>query len=319
MAVRIASGVGIHVGPSQKECQVCKKFFIERGLHSHISRTHDMTLGEYYGKYYPRFDRLTKEPIQFEEVDEYFAKDFNTHDNMIAWLKAAPKEEAKKYLIDCLVKRVEAKELKFAPSFNEVQTTRELPPYRAYRHFFGSYKAACEVAGVEVLFDDTIVPSKRTVAPDTILIDTREQQPLPFKNSRQQKLAFGDYTLADEAYTYTYVDRKSEGDFKSTVTVGHDRFVREVERAVQMDSYIYVVVESSIKDIEKNNLTSAHKANLNYVWASMRRLQHHFPKNLQFVFTGSREKSMKLIPYLLAYGKELWPADIQSLLSQKGK
>jgi len=218
-----------------------------------------------------------------------------------------------------LIHRIQTKGLSLAPSYVEIETTKEMPPYRAYRYFFGSYKAACQEIGVPALLDDTIVPDALKRVKGTILVDTREQQPLSFKNMKSQKLAFGDYTLAGTDYTYTYVDRKSEGDFKSTVTQGNERFAREVERAASMDSYIYVVVESSIKDIIANNGVTSHKSNLNYVWASMRRLQHQFPKNLQFVFTGSREKSEKIVPYLLAYGKELWTADVQSILANRGK
>ena len=57
------------------------------------------------------------------------------------------------------------------------------------------------------------------------------------------KLDFGDYTAAGDYYTYTYIDRKSEGDLKSTLSSGNlDRFKRELERAREFNSYVFVVI-----------------------------------------------------------------------------
>ena len=46
----------------------------------------------------------------------------------------------------------------------------------------------------------------------------------------------------------------------------------------------------------------------------MRSLTHEYPRRIQFIFTGSRKKSMQIIPRLLYYGKELWNVDIQYYL-----
>ena len=43
----------------------------------HITK-HDMLLGDYYVKNYPRFDKLTKNPIEFKNAKQYFSRDFNT-------------------------------------------------------------------------------------------------------------------------------------------------------------------------------------------------------------------------------------------------
>ena len=64
---------------------------------------------------------------------------------------------------------------------------------------------------------------------------------------------FGDYTMAGDNYTYTYVDRKSETDFKGTLGVGFNRFTNEIERAKRFNAYLYIVIESSIDQIIKNN------------------------------------------------------------------
>ena len=84
-----------------------------------------------------------------------------------------------------------------------------------------------------------------------VLIDTREQQPLKFNKSKILKLDFGDYTLSGSNFSNTFVDRKSSGDFLSTFGGQIDRFRREMQRCIELDSYMYIVIEKSIKAIEK--------------------------------------------------------------------
>jgi hypothetical protein len=298
-------------------CKICGKTFTERGLHGHVIKAHNIAIPEYYERHYPKVDRLTGEKIPYIDYHSYIDAQFQTRANEREWLKRASKEEAKEYLLKVLRQRVELKKLTHAPSFVEFETS-ELPPYKAYVYFFGSYEAACKEIGLTPLLRDRReVP---VIAPKEVelLIDTREQRPLKFKKSKQQKLAFGDYTLSGDDYSYTYVDRKSDSDFKNTVTIHQERFLRELQRAVDMDSYVYVVVEESIANIELYNKMAAHAWNLNYVWSSMRKIQHLYPRRCQFVFTGSRENSQKIIPYLLRYGKELWDTDVQYLLTVKG-
>ena len=79
-----------------------------------------------------------------------------------------------------------------------------------------------------------------------VLIDTREQMPLNFKKSSILKLDFGDYTLSGDNFTNTFVDRKSAGDFLSTFGAQADRFRKEMKRCVELNSYMYIVIEKSI-------------------------------------------------------------------------
>jgi len=298
-------------------CKECGKEFKERGLHGHIMKTHDITVPAYYEKHFPRFDLLTKEALPYQDYTAYFDAEFVSAENERKWLKSVEKEKAKEYLLRRLQKRMEMKKLTYAPSFVEFETS-ELPPYKAYVYFFGSFENACSEIKVQPLLYDRKSVEPITVGKPTILIDSREQRPLIFPNSREQKLTIGDYTLAGDDYTYTYVDRKSEGDFKNTITQQQERFLREIERAATLDSYIYVVVEESIKGLEQNNGVTCHKTNMKYVWSSMRKIQHVHPRRVQFVFTGSRENSQRIIPYLLTYGNKLWNVDVQYLLSVKG-
>ena len=48
----------------------------------------------------------------------------------------------------------------------------------------------------------------------------------------------------------------------------------------------------------------------------MIKLQNEFPRKCQFVFTYNRQESEKIIPRLLAVGKEAWETDIQYFLDK---
>lgn len=293
-------------------CKICNKEFTDRGLHNHIIKAHEIPVSSYYERYYPRYDKMTGKPMSYTGED-YFEKDFDTIDTMNSWLLMAHKEEAKKFLKQLLLKRIKDKDLIYAPSCTEINTTKTLPSYKVFQHFFGCYRNVCEEIGVKPLLQELESGETFKRPTEAILIDTREQQPLYFKNSRCQKLAFGDYTLAGNDYKYIYVDRKSSSDFKSTVTQGFDRFIREIERVKEAGCYLYVVVESSIYTIEQENIFCPHQSNLDYVWSNMRKIQHLFPGTVQFIFSGNRENSQKYIPYLL-FNESLKNKDIQSIL-----
>ena len=205
-------------------CKICGRQFTERGLHGHIIKAHNLPIPTYYEEHLPKFDQLTGEKIPYIDYHSYIDAQFLSPKNERDWLKKVDKEEAKTYLLKVLRQRMELKKLTYAPSFVEFETS-ELPPFNAYVYFFGSYANACREIGVEpLLLDRKEVPH---LAPKEVevLVDSREQRPLEFRKSRTQKLAFGDYTLSEEDYSYTYVDRKSDSDFKNTVTVHQERFL----------------------------------------------------------------------------------------------
>jgi hypothetical protein len=299
------------------KCKECNEAFkSERSLHAHIKK-HGVLLAEYYTTHYPRYNKLTGDPLPFKNKFDYFNNDFSTYQQMLKWCKKAPQAEVKSYIFKQLKNRIASKGLQYAPNHLELQLNK-LPPLDLSRQVYGSYSALCEELEVLPLFDKSIM--KQFFVEDEklkdihIFIDTREQKPLVFENSSKMKLDFGDYTAAGENYSYTYVDRKSETDFKSTLSTGLKRFKNEIKRARNFDSYVFIVIESSIKQIKKRNLFGPHKSNLGYIWHNMREITHEFKGTCQFVFTGSRSASEWLIPRLLLHGKDLWRVDLQYFL-----
>ena len=151
-----------------------------------------------------------------------------------------------------------------------------------------------------------------------IFIDTREQLPLSFNNSDSMKLDFGDYTAAGEHYSYTYVDRKSANDFIGTLSLRNiDRFKRELSRAKEAGSYVFVVIESDLQGLQsyigaaKKNKFGPSKINLSFIYHNMREISHEFKGVCQFVFSGGRAESEDIIPRILFFGEKLWDVDLQ--------
>ena len=309
------------------ECKECGKAFdSERALHCHI-KAHQLTLAEYYVKHFGRKNKLTGELLPFKNKQDYFEKDFYNRTQLIKWCSEnKDQEEVKEYIKNLLIKRINSKSLKRGPSHIELKIN-SLPSIDCYMNSFGSYTAACEACGVEPLFGTRLPPEFFENIDFTdmkIFIDTREQQPLVFKNQANMKLDFGDYTASGEYYDYTYVDRKSGNDFIGTLSLGNlNRFKRELQRAKDLNSYVYVVVESSLQKLEaymraaKNKKFGPHKTNIKFIYHNMREIAHDFSDCCQFVFTGSRESSQDIIQRILFFGKKIWNVDLQYYLDKK--
>jgi hypothetical protein len=302
------------------QCKVCEQSFkSERSLHAHI-KAHGVLLADYYVTYYPRFNLYSKEPIPFKNKSQYFSTYFFNSDEIDKWVDITEDEEVKDIILKMLKDRIVSKDLKYAPNHLDL-LLNNFPSINIYKRYFGSYNEACRRLQVEPIYNKAI--SKKFFMYDKnlkemeIMIDTREQTPLSFPNGKPHKLDFGDYTASGENYNKTYVDRKSEVDFKSTMTVGYDRFIRELERASSFDSFLYIVIETSVEKIIRNNSFGYHKSNLKFVWHQMRKITHMFPRVCQFIFSGGRNRSKILIPLLLRAGPEVWNSDIQYYIDNR--
>lgn len=298
------------------KCLECgEEFPSQKSLHCHIKK-HDMFLGEYYVKHFQRRNKLTGELIQFRNVDDYLEKDFSNVAQLEEWCAKNP-SEAKTYIIDVLKKRMDKKSLTFAPGTVELFSSC-LPSVDTYRNHFGSFSKACEAAGIKARFTKNM---PKEFAEDwsniKIFIDTREQRPLSFKNSECLKLDVGDYAVGGDLYDYTYVDRKSFGDFCGTMTSGFKRFCRELARCRSLGAYLYVVVESDLYKLDEANRKSPKRFDLGYVMHNMRETLREYGDCCQYVFSGDREASQIIVPKLLACGQKLWNVDVQYFVNKE--
>lgn len=302
-------------------CKVCSKTFSSlKGKHLHISKLHDMSLKKYYKTFYPKFSLLYKKPIPFKNINQYQSTDFINRDELIEWSLQSNKKEVKDYLIKILKDRKENKKIKFSLSEIELELC-DFPTIDVYKKVFGSYSKVCKEIGFNN-FSNQNMPidffEDKECHDLKIFIDTREQKPIEYDNSDFMKLDFGDYTAAGSFYDYTFIDRKSEQDFKSTLSgKNFERFARELDRAREFDSYVFIVVESDIDKIKKNNLFSPHKSKLPYIWHNLKELCQDYKDCCQFVFAGNRNGLKKIIPKILLYGKRLWKVDLQYFINKQ--
>jgi len=306
---------------SSFKCQVChEEFDTEKGLHIHLKK-HKMDLATYYTTFYPRNNLLTGKPLPFKKKDDYFNNDFSTRSQLIKWCMSQDKEVTAEYSLKKLKQRIELKSLKYAPNHLELKINK-LPDIDVYKYAFGSYGAACKAAGVRPLhgsaIDENFFKEDEHFENLKIFVDTREQKPLTFNVSEDLKLDFGDYTVGGDDYNYTYVDRKSDSDFKGTLSGGLARFKRELQRVQDFDSYLFIVVESDLNRLYKNNAFGPHKSNLEFIYHNMRLISHEFAGSCQFVFTGTRTNSQSVIPKILTLGKKLWDVDLQYYIDKNG-
>ena len=296
-----------------KECD--REFETLRSLHAHIKR-HDLFLGDYYVKHFQRRNKLTGELMPFKNYKSYFEKDFLYPREILEWCDSNPDEEVKEYLIEILAKRIEKKSLDHGPT-NLDLITAGLPPVDLYKKYFGSYTKACEKCGVRPLLYKRLPKEFHGDFSNVqILIDTREQKPLVFKNSKNQKLDVGDYGVKGELYDYTFVDRKNFADFCATMTVHYKRFAKELDRCRDLGCYMFIVVDEKFEGMDEVNKKSYKKFKLDYVYYNMRELQNEYSDCCQFLFSGSREYSSFLIPKLLILGRNLWEIDMQYFWSK---
>lgn len=296
------------------KCMVCREEFeTEKGLHVHLKK-HKLDLATYYTSFFPRKNMLTGEPLPFKNKKDYFNNDFINRSQMLKWCNSANEDEVTRYCLEKLKKRIKDKQLSFGPNYLELKIS-QMPDIDTYKKCFSSYSEACKKVGTQPLFSKPIDPDffkgDEEFEDLNIFIDTREQKPLVFNKSEDLKLDFGDYTVGGDDYNYTYVDRKAEQDFKGTLSGGIDRFRRELQRVKDFDSYLFIVVESDLNKIYKNNMFGPHKSNLNFVYHNMRVLTHEFNGHCQFIFTGNRAESQSVIPKILTLGKKLWEVDLQ--------
>jgi hypothetical protein len=303
---------------SEFVCKECGKSFDKRrGFHAHL-KAHSISIGEYYVQYYAKRDLYTNELLQFKNYDQYFQEDFNSVENYISWLKTTSPIKAKNHLIGYTRKRFGNKEVRFTPP-DLYYMLAQMPNIDHYRRLWRSYLDFSKDLDVESWFTKNLPKNfwEQDCSDIQIFIDTREQKPLKFLNSVDNKLDFGDYTAAGQHYSKTFVDRKARDDFRQTFGKDIERFRREMDRCVQFNSYMFIVVESSIEKIEEDNKISKFKSNLGYLWHNVRSLMIDYPENIQFVFAYSRAGAKKIIPKILYHGQDLWHVDIQYHLEKK--
>ena len=274
------------------ECLICnEKFPEDKGLHMHL-RSHSMRMVEYYQKFFPRKDLHNGEMIKFKNKEYYFSRDFNTKTNLKTWLKRQTENKRKSYCEEILKKRIEEGKSFIAPTQVELRSIMS-PPVQYYESLFGSYEELCRNLGFKNRFhlypNREILKRMIKVNSTEIAIDTREQKPIKFSRPTiVKKLDYGDYTLHDEELAVgCFIERKSINDLIGTMSGGLERFKKEIERAIEDESYIIVLVERPITEcmaFDKLPYVSKKiKATPDFIFKNIRDLLQSY-YDIQFLF-----------------------------------
>lgn len=299
-------------------CCICKRDFSSiRGLHGHLSKTENIKAEHYYHLYYPRTDLLTNQLLEYKDYEQYFTSFFNSKENLNYWFKENYKTDKAKEVAKTIVStRAKRKKLKFAPTQVELRTANS-PSIIGVEKMF-DYNEFCRSVDLIPRFnykDIKILPQKEL----EILVDTREQKPLPFTKARKAKLDVGDYTAAEPNYADIFIERKSIEDFFGTFSQENNikRFEKEAGRALEMGMHLIVVVESTLNTcLEYKPYTiKDHKFAL-ATFGNVRDFLETYP-NLQFVFCYNRYTAQQLILTILSQGDAARKIDWQFVIDSK--
>lgn len=300
------------------DCLECRAEFKDsKSLHLHLKKHGGQAV--YYSKWYPRRDLKTGETINFENAEQYQSCFFNSPENRWSYLSAAAPEQGSDLILEEFKAKAKQKNISISPPQNWY-VLNELADINSIKKFFGSYLAFCKKVEIENIFTkklpDEFFTRKQEFEDIFIFVDTREQKPFEFKNGIVNKLDFGDYTGSGDAYSKTFVDRKSLGDFKGTFGKGYERFKAEMDRCKEFDSFLFLVVEATIDEIVESNQGKA-KTNLSYCFHNVRNCILSYPNNIQFIFCKDRNQAQEMTKRIIYYGDDVWNCDVQYFLDLK--
>lgn len=305
-------------------CGACGQKFENFGqLKSHARKDHKQTIQEYYQKNLPRYDLLTGKLIEFKTIEQYFRDNFNDRLNMRGWLLNQSPENAKKYCLDMLKKRIVNKNIKYSPCELETKNTI-LPPVSFFQHKFGNWYEECEKLGLINKFVDYDPMEKRTYKclGHNIVIDTREQKPLILKNCNTVKktMKYGDYCL-ESFEGRTVIERKSLKDFVATLCSDNLlRFKRELDKCKQSNAYMVILIEEpclrALNFDKIDRVNKYVKVTPDYIFRHLRDLMQEY-QNIQFLFTNGRVEAGRVVKKILFSGGDFNKYDLQLIYDKK--
>jgi ERCC4-type nuclease len=131
----------------------------------------------------------------------------------------------------------------------------------------------------------------------TLVIDSREQLPLEFREGIFDKvevgaLAFGDYGLfINEVQVPIVFERKGLGDLFGTMGQGYERFKREMIRANEMHTHMVLAIEGNEMDVWKGYEHSTISGDTMLKKLAMLRVRH----DLEILFFNNRREMARWI------------------------
>ncbi len=295
------------------KCLICNEEIKER---SHFWKTHKIKEADYYQKYFPRYDLLTKELITFKSAESYQLTDFKDKRNLRKYIENISKEESLKYLSNCLSRRKTIKNLQFAPGEFEIKSLM-LPSIKYIEEKYGkeTYSWLCKITWLLLRYNYTLNPEYLNNANEYIC-DTREQNILKLPNMQIQKLDFGDYTVWG---SNVFIERKSLNDLVGTLSAGYERFNKEIERCVSESKQLIVLIEEKYQNILSFNYLphmKYSKCSPDFILHRIRELLNKYPLNLQFLAVDGRKEAVRVLIKIFNLEYDVSRLDLQFLYNK---
>lgn len=244
---------------------------------------------------------------------------------MNTFIKTAEKTKVVSYLKNSLKAQSLMRSWVFIPTEIEL-ISHQNPKISTIQKFINYYKYCQKDLGLIPRFSQPFLDCFDQLVEEKdieIITDTREQNPIPLKNTIIQKLDYGDYAINQDGKTYS-LDRKTINDFIGTFSHDIERFEREVIRAQEAGGYLFVLVESSLRDCltfdynTKLKKISGGKMKVtpDYVFSNVRDLLKKY-KNLQFLFCNGRAEFTSYLKLILFNAERLSQCDLQANYNSK--
>jgi hypothetical protein len=279
-------------------------------LHGHLRKL-KITQKDYWEKYHPRADLLTGEKIEYKNYKQYSISDFINKDNLGKWCNLYP-EKGVEWGKNYLKHRKKEKGLIRAPHHVELRSLYS--PNVRYYEKYADYTTVCEELGFKIQFDYKQEVALAPLQKNTkIIIDTREQDALPLKNSYIDTLKFGDYALAGALDKGVRIERKNLNDFVGSFGKNIERLKREMQRAKEAGGYLIVLVEKDIKKalaFDDQYETRYTKVSPDHVFKNVRDCLAEFD-NLQFLFVDGRKEAARVLIKLFEMGEQVKTCDLE--------
>lgn len=305
-------------------------------LHEYLKRFR-VSREKYYTLYHLRKDKHTGQDLPFRDFEQYLTQDFATKVTLRQWLAKHP-EEGLAWSKAWLARRKEEKGLIYAPSQAELRTLQcpSMPYYEQAAQAEGGYYGVTKALGYTNRYEISTKLKFTPLPSEAVIIqDSREQCAISLpRETRIEALSVGDYALATPYDKGIRVERKSLGDFCSTISQrkmerktkkgitehnSFDRFDRELARAQEQGLYVVMVVEASITDAQRFDYlpqTQWVKAKPAYIFRNLRTLLTRYPLTFQCVFADGRVEMSRVIMRIFELGERVKTTDLQFALEQ---
>lgn len=299
-------------------CVECNKEFVDdTNLHRHL-RSHGLVKEGYYNKYFPKYDLLTKELLEFRSKEYYFNNWFSNRGHCLEYIKELPANEKFDFICSLFKHRKEVKGILYLPS--QVELRSSILPSVAFLNKLGfDYNSIGEHAELINKYNYHAKGIKFHREPLEFIQDTREQRPLHFSSQCNRiisALSFGDYTCKSH-FNNVFIERKAPMDFIATFSKQVERFERELDRATQINANVFVLCEMDLMDMlafdHIDFIYKRTKIPPEYVFHNVKKLIQKYP-NLQFGFCKGRKHMTDVIEKIYSCEENIVQYDIQFLI-----